>query len=203
MQKTLLAVIAAAVVSVALSVNFALGAGEPADKASVTANDVLVEGPGTAVELFETTLRSSTPSDVTFAVTLECSILTKVKTVGNQDTYAEGVVDVWVEIDGNAVPVAGTDDGRVTFCNEYHRRVTSMFDDTNATIEEYETSKQANGFNWTKLNMGNGVHTIEVFANLTETATNDNTADAVVGRRTLTINPTHMAVNETNTSADD
>jgi hypothetical protein len=34
-------------------------------------------------------------------------------------------------------------------------------------------------------------------AELTETATNENTADAAIGKRTLTTNPTHMAVDET------
>ena len=203
MQKTLLAVIAAAVVATGLTVNFAIAAPEPADKASVTANNVSVSGPGTNVELFETTLRSSTPSDVTFAVTLECAITTTLQTVGNDSAFAEGLINVWVEVDDVAVPVAGTDDGQVTFCNEAHSRTTSNFDDPNAQIDTFHRSKQANGFNWTKLNMGNGIHKIEVVATLTETVTNDATADAVIGRRTLTINPTHMAPNETNTAADD
>lgn len=206
MQKTLLAVIAAAVVSVALSVNFALGAGEPADKASVTGSDVLVTNPGVETNILTTHMRSSTTADTTFGVTLECAIATSVKTVGDDDQSANGVVDVWVEVDDVAVPVAGSDNGKVTFCNESHRRKTSGFDDTGQaddTIETFDTSKQANAFNWTALNMGNGIHKIEVVAMLTETAANDNTADAAIGKRTLTANPTHMAVDETSTSADD
>jgi hypothetical protein len=35
-------------------------------------------------------------------------------------------------------------------------------------------------------------------ARLTETAANQNTADAAIGNRTLTVNPTHMANDETN-----
>jgi hypothetical protein len=197
MQKTLLAIIAAALVAVGLTVNFAIAAGEPADKASVSGSTVLVTDPGTPTPILTTHMRSSTPSDVTFAVTLECSIATELKTVGNDDQSAAGVVDVWVEVDEVAVPVATGDDGHVTFCNESHRRKTSEFEDEDATIETFDLSKQANAFNWTKLNMGNGVHEIKVMAELTETATNENTADAAIGKRTLTTNPTHMAVDET------
>jgi hypothetical protein len=198
MQKTLLAIIAAAVVSVAVSVNFALGAGEPADKASVSGSTVEVTAPGVATPILTTHMRSSTTADATLGVTLECAIATSVKTTGNDDQSAEGVVDVWVEVDGQAVPVATGDDGKVTFCNESHRRVTMLgTDDSADTIETFDRSKAANSFNWTALNLGNGVHKIEVIAELTETATNPNTADAAIGKRTLTVSPTHMAVDET------
>jgi len=199
MQKTLLAIIAASIAAIGLSANFAGANHQPADKAQTAGSDILVTAPAVETPILTTTMRSSTPSDVTFAVTLECSIATSVKTTGNDDQSASGVVDVWVEVDGTPVPVDSSDpDGRVTFCNEAHRRVTTLFDDEDATIETFHTSKQANGFNWSKLNMGNGVHTIVVKALLTETATNPNTADAAIGNRTLTINPTHMANDETN-----
>jgi hypothetical protein len=201
MQKTLLAVIAAAVVATGLTVNFATANHQPADKVSTTGSDEIVTTPGVPHNILTTTMRSSTPSDVTFAVTLECAITTSVKTIGDDDQSASGVVDVWVEVDDQPVPVDSTDpDGRVTFCNEAHRRVTTGFDpgESDASIETFHTSKAANGFNWSKLTMGNGVHTIEVVAMLTETAVNENTADAVIGNRTLTVNPTHMANDETN-----
>jgi hypothetical protein len=169
---------------------------QPADKMSVTGSTTLVSDPGVPTTLLATKMRTSTPADVVFAVTAECSIATDVKTVGNDDQSAEGVVDVWVEVDGAPVPVATGDNGHVTFCNEAHRRVTTLFDDTDATIETFDRSKQANGFNWTRLNMGNGIHTIEVKGMLTETASNKSTADAAVGKRTLTVFPTHMAPNE-------
>ena len=201
MQKTLLAVLASALVAIALTVNFAIAQSPtPADKASVTGSDVLVTAPGVVTPILTTHMRTSTTSDVTFGVTLECSIATSVKTVGDDDQEASGVVDVWVEVDDSRViPVADGDDGKVTFCNEAHRRVTTGFDpaENDATIETFHTSKAANGFNWTGLNMGNGIHKIEVLAELTETATNPNTADAAIGKRTLTISPTHMAPDET------
>jgi hypothetical protein len=171
---------------------------QPADKVSVTASDVLVTAPGVDTTILMTHMRSSTPSDVTFAVTLECSIATSVKTTGDDDQSASGVVDVWVEVDDVAVPVTEGDNGRVTFCNEAHRRKTTLgADDAQDTIETFHTSKQANGFNWSRLDMGNGIHKIEVVARLTETAVNQNTADAAIGKRTLTSLPTHMANDET------
>ena len=178
---------------------------QPADKVSVTASNVLVTAPGVPTPILTTTMRSSTPADVVFAVTLECSIATSVKTTGTDDQRASGVVDVWVEVDDEPVPVTDAldedgkaDDGRVTFCNEAHRRATSLgTDDTTDTIETFHTSKQANAFNWSRLDMGNGIHKVEVWAELTETATNPNTADAAIGKRTLTSFPTHMANDET------
>lgn len=175
----------------------ATAAHQPADKVSVTGNNTLVTEPGVPTPILTTTMRTSTPADVTFAVTLECSIATEVTTTGNDDQSASGVVDVWVEVDDVPVPVVEGDDGRVTFCNEAHRRTTSLFDDTDATIKTFHTSKQANGFNWSRLNMGNGIHKIEVVAMLTETASNKSTADAAIGKRTLTSFPTHMANDET------
>lgn len=175
----------------------ASAAHQPADKVSVTASNIVVTAPGAPTTILRTHMRSSTPSDVTFAVTLECSIATKVQTVGNDNQQASGVVDVWVEVDDEVVPVTEGDNGRVTFCNEAHQRRTTNFDDTNATIETFHTSKQANGFNWSRLDMGNGIHKVEVVAELTETATNPNTADAAIGKRTLTSLPTHMANDET------
>lgn len=169
----------------------------PADKAAVAGSTVLVTEPGAPTTILAHTMRTSTTADVVFAVTAECAIATEVKTVGNDDQSAEGVVDVWVEVDGVPVAVATGDNGRVTFCNEAHRRVTTLFDDEDATIETFDRSKQANGFNWTRLNMGNGIHKIEVKAQLTETATNKATADAAIGKRTLTVAPTHMANDET------
>ena len=50
------------------------------------------------------------------------------------------------------------------------------------------------------LNVGTGIHLIEVKANLTVSASQQATADAVVGNRTLVIEPTHAAHDEEVTS---
>ena len=176
---------------------------KPADKVVASGSTTEVTEPGAEQTILSGILRSSTTSDLMLSVTAECSIATDVKTVGNDDQSAEGVVEVWVEIDGEAVGVQniGTstttaepaDDGKVVFCNRAYRRKTSLFEDEDATIETFEKTKQANGFNWVALNVGNGIHTVEVKANLTETQTNEATADAAIGSRTLVIEPTKLA----------
>ena len=175
----------------------------PADKVVASGSTTEVTEPGAEQTILTGILRSSTTSDLMLSVTAECSIATDVKTVGNDDQSAEGLVEVWVEIDGEPVGVQniGTstttaepaDDGKVVFCNRAYRRKTSLFDDEDATIETFERTRQANGFNWVALNVGNGIHTVEVKANLTETATNEATADAAIGARTLIVEPTKLA----------
>ena len=170
---------------------------EPADKVSASGSDVLVTNPGETITLLSETMRTSTTADLVLQFTAECSIATDLTTVGNDTSSAEGIVRTWIEIDGVPVPVAGGDDGRITLCNQANHRDTSNFDDEDATIHTHLLTAAANGFNWLALNVGNGIHTIEVKATLTETATNNATADAAVGKRTLTIEPTHAANDET------
>lgn len=202
-------------VGVALSLSFlafliasssgsqAVATHKPADKVVASGSKVVVTEPGTPTTILSGVLRSSTTSDLILSVTAECSIATDVKTVGNDDQSAEGTVEVWVEIDGERVGVENIslsttsseaqDDGEVVFCNRAYRRKTSLFDDEDATIETFEKTKAANGFNWVALNVGNGIHEVEVKARLTETATNEATADAAVGNRTLVVEPAKLA----------
>jgi hypothetical protein len=168
---------------------------QPADKVAVSSNTATVSGPGQEVELLRASLKTSSPEDLILAVTAECTIATDVTTTGNDDQSAQGKVQIWIEIDGNPVSVSSTpapDDGKVTFCDRAHHRMT-MFADPESTIRTLDSTGTANAFNWTKLNLGHGVHEIVVKGKLTETATNKSTADAAVGKRTLTVIPAKLA----------
>ena len=198
MQKTLLAVIAATAVTIGLTVNFAGAAGTPADKVAASGSTAEVAAPGEAVTLMSEKIRTSNTSDLILGVTSECVITTALTTAGNDAAEAEGTVDVWVEIDGDPVPVSSDDtDGKVTFCNKFERRETTNFDDEDATIDTLDRVGTSNAFNWLALNPGNGIHTIEVKADLTTDATGTASALAAVGKRTLVIEPTHAANDET------
>ena len=184
----------------------ATGAGTnlPADKMTVAASKVDVIGPGADVTLLSAPMRTSNPADLTFSVTLECSILTSVTTVGNDTQSAMGDVKVWVEIDGQNVGVlpaqpGQSDDGKVTFCNRTFTATTSNFTaDPNATIQDYIKTKDANAFNWVAMNVGAQIHTISIHATLTQTTTNStkDMAEAVVGNRTVVVNVTQTAQNQ-------
>ncbi len=199
MQKTLLAVIAAALVTVGLTVNFAGAAGTPADKVSASGSTAEVAAPGEEVTLLSEKVRSSNTADLILGVTSECVITTALTTVGNDAAEAEGTVDIWVEIDGTPVPVSSDDEddvGKVTFCNKFERRETTNFDDEDATIDTLDRVGTSNAFNWLALNVGSGIHTIEVKADLTTDATSNASALAAVGKRTLIVEPTHAAKRE-------
>jgi hypothetical protein len=200
MQKTLLAIIAAAVVTVGLTVNFAGAAGTPADKVAASGSTAEVMAPGEAVTLLSEKIRSSNTADLILGVTSECVITTELTTEGNDLANARGTVDIWVEIDGDPVPVSSDDEeeaGKVTFCDHFQERETTNVDDEDATIRTLDEIGTSNAFNWLALNVGNGIHTLEVKADLQNTeTTGDATAMAAVGKRTLIVEPTHAANRE-------
>ena len=191
----------AAVAAVALAALVALPAlsqdaeatHSPANKVSAIGSTIEVAGPGETLTILSGSMKTSSPTDLILSVSLECSILTQVTTVGNDDAQAFGRVEVWVEIDGQPVGVTDGDDGKVVFCDRAHRQTTSLFNDEDATITSYLATRTANAFNWVALNTGSGDHVIEVKAHFTEEATDNAVAKAVVGKRTFVAEPTKLA----------
>lgn len=196
--KSFTAIAVAGLLAMTVLGSVALGDHKPADKVAGAGAETEVVGPGEEIVLLSEEVRTADPTDLVLSVTAECSIVTNVTTVGNDEQRAFGEVKVWVEIDGEHVAVssADSDAGRVVFCNRAYQRRTTNFDDEDATIETFFETRQANGFNWMALNVGHGVHTIEVKATLTEEATNNATAEAVVGNRTLIVEPTKASTHE-------
>ena len=198
MRNWLGAAVAAGVTAALVAGPGAVAEHQPADKVSASGSTTEIAGPQEEITIMSETVRTSTPSDLILGVTAECALVTNVTTVGNDDQEAIGDVKVWVEIDGEPVPISAddTEDGQVTFCNRAYRRKTSLFNDEDATIETFFRTRAANGFNWLALNVGNGVHTIEVKATLDEEATSGAQAEAVIGNRTLIVEPTKAANDE-------
>lgn len=206
-SRTSLAVAAAGVATaltlVALQAGPADANHEPANKVSAAGSTVEVFGAGTAsgtvVTLLRETVRTAAPTDLILGVTAECSITTELTTIGSDEQSATGSIRVWVEIDGQPVPVAGEDTeiGRVVFCNRTYQRTTALgSDDEQDSITTFMRTRAANGFNWLALNVGSAVHTIEVKAELLTNATQRAMATGVVGNRTLVIEPTMAATDE-------
>lgn len=170
---------------------------EPANKVAVAGSTVKVAGPGEDVTLLDTTMRNAAAKSLALQVTLECSILTDLETVGDDLSRARSNLDVWVEIDGKRVPVADEDNGEVTFCNREYQRQTRGFDDEDATIDGHIATKQAHGFNWMDLQVGNGTHDIKVKGRLETDSTANANAEVTVGNRTLVVEPVQAAHDET------
>jgi hypothetical protein len=165
---------------------------EPANKFAASGSSTEVAGPGERVLLLHEQVKTSKPTDLNLGVTLECSITTDVTTVGSETQEAFGQVRVWIEIDGRPVLVSQDDPdaGKVVFCNRTYRRTTQLgSDDETDAVRTFMQTRAANGFNWVLLNAGSAVHQINVYAEFTTAATSNSSALAVVGNRTLTVEP--------------
>lgn len=173
---------------------------QPANKMAASGSAIVYSQPGQVVTLLTGSLKTSSLEDIVVSASMECDILTSVTTVGNDDTFAFGEVLAWIEVDGHPIPVGWTDNGadagKVVFCNRAHEQTTSGFDvDKNATITSFIQTRSANSFTWTALNLASGDHTVELKAFLTETASNHGVAKALVGKRSLVVEPTKLANN--------
>ena len=177
----------------------------PADKPFAAASKVQTIGANATVTLLTATVKNSKPADMMLHVTLECSILTNTVITGgpevtSETAEAEGRVRVWIEIDGKVVPIVsssstpqlppppGDETDKVTFCNREHvRSVTDMEEDTDGIdgSTDYLRTKTANAFNWVRLNMGSGVHTIVLKGEFFKRSTDGSMADAYVGNRSM------------------
>lgn len=198
----------------------------PADKVSGGSSEIVkvpigpVVGAGTDANniIGPVTVRSSKPSDMILAVTLECSILTEVTSnTAATSATAEGLIRVWVVIDNVVVPItttstsppqnppaAGNDSDKVTFCNRVHRLSQTDAEAENGAVDtttSFIETKEANAFNWLRFNMGSGIHEIKVRADLDTSTVNTATASGYVGNRTLIGQPAKLANDASFTSA--
>lgn len=209
------AMLAAAIAFTAYTAQSSEAHHEPANKVAVAGSTIEVigeeEGP---VSIMQETMRVASPTDLGLLVQLECSLVTDVKTVGDDDQSAEAQFDVWVTVDGTPVPVATGDEneGRVTFCNRRYQRIVSGLNnatdtddsDDDLTIETFLSTKSTHGFNWIALNTGrdgydknnDNILDIQVWADYTETETENGNAEAVIGNRTLIVQPDNYSVHE-------
>ena len=186
---------------------------QPADKVVAAGSTIEVIGPNTETTILTSTLRTSKPTDLILAVSMECSIFTGLVTGpstdgGTDSATAAGHIRAWIEIDGQIVPVnsmseppqltptGGSEDDKVTFCNRtYSRTVTDSENllDGQDIEDDYIATKNANAFNWLRLNLGSGVHEIVVKATLLQETAGDATAEAVIGNRSLIVEPAKLA----------
>ena len=166
-----------------------------------------------AVTLLTGTMRASNNIDLAIAFSAECALFTDVKTInqGTSEDTSQAIanVELWVEIDGHSVPVTQdqgdgkADDGHTVFCNRDHK-LNTIFNDGNdngddsITIADYIHSREANAFNWMALNVPAGIHQLAVKAVLTANVTTPNgMAEALIGKRTLIVTPTHLSPDAT------
>lgn len=108
-----------------------------------------------------------------------------------------------ISLDDDVPPAAGP--GKVVFCHRTQGLEADLDfeseEEINFTselfIRTYQGTRSANAFNWVDLNLGSGEHVIEVHAQILddEDTTTGGAADqkAVVGKRTLVVQPVKLA----------
>ncbi|HEX9774531.1 MAG TPA: hypothetical protein VGB83_03000 [Actinomycetota bacterium] len=179
----------------------ALATHQPADKPFAAASKVIRSGPTEGVELLRATVKNAKPTDLILQVSLECALVTDTillgsTTPGAQDsTRATATVRAWITIDDVVVPIIsegsgepGDDTDKVTFCNRVFERTVQDTEDPEDGYDgsrDYIATKSANSFNWVRLNMGSGLHTISLWAEVEADATGASAADAYIGNRSL------------------
>ena len=154
--------------------------------------------------ILSTSIKTSNTQDLLFHVSLECALWTEVKATTIADHAlgltpygrAEAHIVVWLEVDGVAVKVSSDDpDGKIVFCERVEELEIQDMDDStgNFTIRQYEQTRQANAFNWWKLDLGSGTHTVNVYADIDSYNTEGSMAKGAIGKRTLLVDPAHFA----------
>lgn len=213
MSRRSLAAAAAGLIAIVGLLSYAEQAGAsggPANK--VAAVGTQLEQFDDATPILQEQLKVSSPEDLILSLTAECSIITELTTGGEAPDSSEafGSVTVWVTVDGKNVPISSSagDDGKVVLCNRaYGRSVSDTEGDGDVDEEDdYIRTRQANAFNWLALdtgfaydNLDNGQNILDVvvWADYETSTAGEAAADAWVGARTLIIEPTSTAVNET------
>lgn len=211
-------VVAGALVgSVAVAIPVALaaetGGGSPANKAVAAGSQRMAIGANQEEVLMSATFKTSKPTDLIMSVSLECSLFTALTTnQANPTSNATAGLRAFLRIDGKIVPITdvstppqdpaesgngGVDDA-VTFCDrEYQRTVTDREEPADGVDEEddYIRTKSSHAFTWVRLNAGSGQHLVEVVGQFRNTTAGAATAEAIIGNRTLVIEPTKLANN--------
>jgi hypothetical protein len=166
--------------------------------------ELMRDAPGVSLEqtLLSVTGKFSDPKDLLIQLTAETALLTKVKGGGaTKDTsIAKAAIVAWVEIDGNVVPVCGATGGEVTLDLRAFG-IETLFDEAIEYVEIFIKTKSAHGFNWVAMNVGDydesyngmGTYDIEVIGLLKVAEHGVADAAALVGARTLVVEPIKVA----------
>ena len=189
---------------------------QPANKPFAAASKTVKFSPGADVPLLSATVRNSKPTDLILQVSLECSIITDNVIAGSTSTVpgasesatTTGSIRTWITVDGVMVPIIsssappqnppapGDDTDKVTFCSRVFNRTVQDAEDPKDGWDksrDYIETKDANAFNWVRLNMGSGVHTIVLHGELTHSFSPGSSASAFVGNRSMIGEPGKFA----------
>ena len=210
-------VVTAAAAAVALTAGVlaqgTYAAGTPANKVAASGSTTEVVDAVADTVLLTEHVKINNPTDLILGVSAECAIITQVTNGADAATHrAFGQVKVYVTIDGVRVPVSAddTDAGEVVFCNRTQEQQwtdsqdpTDGNDDSGDRLRQYLSDRSATSFSWVALNVGttypgtqNNIHEIKLWADWDVSATAGDLAEAIVGNRTLVLEPVKAANRE-------
>lgn len=211
-------VAAAGALALALSAGYlaqgTFAAGMPANKVAASGSTTEVVQPNTDVVVLSETVKINNPTDLIINATAECALVTQVTNSANGATSrASGQIKMYVTIDGIRVPVAqdDADRGEIVFCSRTQEQQWTDSndpvkgnDDGGDQLRQYLSTRNANGFNWMALNIGsnypgtnNNIHKIELWAHWDVSTAGAANASAIVGNRTLILEPVKASNRET------
>ena len=194
-------------------------AGTPANKVAAAGSETEEVGANTSRVVLSETVKINNPTDLILTASAECAILTEVTNSANGQTErAFGEIKMQVRIDGKFVPVAqgDADHGNVVFCSRAQEQQWTDSqdpavgnDDGEDELRQYLDTRESSAFSWMALNVGtnypgtdNNTHLVELVATWTTNATAGAVAKAIVGNRTLILEPVKAAVRETVTQVN-
>ena len=210
-------VLAAGVIAGALCTGYlaqgTFAAGTPANKTAASGSTTEVIGANNSAVVLSETVKINNPTDLIIDASAECALLTQVTNGANgQTSRAYGQIKFYVTIDGIRVPISknDTDNGQVVFCERAQEQQWTDSndpakgqDDSGDQLRQYLNTREANAFNWMALNVGtnypgtqNNIHKVELWAHWTTSTAGAATAQAIVGNRTLILEPVKAAVGE-------
>jgi len=185
----LVAVLAMSTVAIALSQS-AIAA--PANKTSIGSGDMgAIAAADEWVTIVSGTIKTSTPSDLVVSHNQECTIHTGLNLDQDNEQATSSIrQDIRLLVDGEPVPATyGDTDGIVTLCGRaYHidtNVLSTVYDlcafaesldldgdgipdntevcqDDEIYFDSFIRTKQAHGWDWVVVDVGSGLHTVEV-----------------------------------------
>lgn len=177
----------------------------PANKSAVSASTMeqmtaqMGEGEQSEeVTLLEAQFKTPSGADLAYQLTLECALFTEIELIGNDESTAQASVDVWIEVDGEVIGVSSDEDpedeafGRVVFCNREYEMEVQDSEDEEAMYRQFLDTRSANAFTWLDIDLENGVHDLVVKAQLDVNVNGMGEAHALVGKRTLHVEPIQL-----------
>jgi hypothetical protein len=210
MSATRSRMLAAGALAAALTVGYlaqgSFATGIPANKTAASGSETEIIGANNSAVVLSETVKINNPTDLIIDVSAECALITQVTNGANgQTSRAYGQIKFFVTIDGKYVPVSqeDTDHGQVVFCERAQEQQWTdssqpVFgnDDSQDQLRQYSSTREANAFNWMALNVGetyqgtsDNVHKVELHATWTTSTAGAAVANAIVGNRTMILEP--------------